>query len=589
MRLLLVLFCLFSVSPVSHLLAQTTLLQGKVLDDKTQEPIPFASVGIAGQPFGTVANAQGQFQFTIPAPSSKATEAVLISCVGYQTATVPTATLQAAGQVVRLHPSSINLAAVTVRPGKVKTKTFGRTSSSTLMGASMYTEADLVSDALAKEQGTILPVDEDCRLRDFNMHVAFNRFKSIKFRLNLYSVQAGRPHQPLLRQDIRFDVTQPRGWVRVDLTPYQVQVQGHKAVAVTIQWLESEATPGNSKSFGISAVPMLGHSILTRSKSQAQWQELTPGYLSMYLTLDSYRPLPNKALEAGKASLATGNQGLQQGQPASAPADDYQLPDSLRYLRYVTASSTPTLTNPAGYGQHPTAGHFVQLPGTRLYYERYGQGAPLLLLHGNGQSIAAFQEQIGELAQHYDVLAVDTRAHGRSLDSTTASLTYNLFAADVKQLLDSLHLSKVNVVGWSDGGNTALALALLYPASLNRMVVMGANLFPTAEAVEPDFLQLLRKQLREAQRLPGAHSKQDARRLQLLLQEPNMTFQELHAITTPTLVVAGQHDLILEKHTRAIAQHIPGAQLLIMPGASHYAPQEKPREFNQAVLQFFQK
>ncbi|UOQ77214.1 carboxypeptidase-like regulatory domain-containing protein [Hymenobacter sp. 5516J-16] len=107
------------------------MLQGTVLDAQTQAPVPFASVGVAGKPLGTVADEQGRFQFTTP---TSLTEPVLISCVGYQTATVPAATLQTAGQIVRLHPSGVRLAAVTVRPGKVKTKTFGRTSSSTLMG-----------------------------------------------------------------------------------------------------------------------------------------------------------------------------------------------------------------------------------------------------------------------------------------------------------------------------------------------------------------------------------------------------------------------------------------------------------------------
>lgn len=562
MRLFTYLLCLLSLVTTPRLLAQT-LLQGTVLDAQTQAPVPFASVGVSGKPLGTVADEQGRFQFTTPTSPA---EPVLISCVGYQSTTVAAATLQAAGQVVRLRPSGVSLAAVTVRPGKVKTKMFGRTSSSTLMGASLYTEADLVSDALAKEQGTIIGIDKDCRLRDFNMHVAFNRFKSVKFRLNLYSVKSGLPDQPLLRQDVRFDVTQPRGWVRVDLSPYQVQLKGQREVAVTIQWLQSEAQEGTPKAFGVSAVPTPGHSILTRNKSQAAWQQKS-GYLSFYLTADSY--------STSKAAPTT-------------PAADSELPDSLRYLRYLAAPTLPDLSNPQHYGENAQAGRYVAVKGGRLYYERYGKGTPLLLLHGNGQSIAAFQRQIGELAQHFEVIAVDTRAQGRSQDHTTTDFTYDLFAEDTRQLLDSLGLRQVDILGWSDGGNTALTLALRHPAYVRRLAIMGANLFPTPEAIEPDFLAFLRRQRREEQQL----SVQDLNRtrlLRILLQEPQLTFAELQGVAAPTLVMAGQHDVILEAHTRALAKALPKSELIIFPNATHYAPQESPEAFNKAVLRFLQQ
>ncbi|GAB2784205.1 pimeloyl-ACP methyl ester carboxylesterase [Hymenobacter luteus] len=562
MRLFTYLLCLLSLVTTPRLLAQT-LLQGTVLDAQTQAPVPFASVGVSGKPLGTVADEQGRFRFTTPTDLA---EPVVVSCVGYQSATVSAATLQATGQVVRLRPSGVSLAAVTVRPGKVKTKTFGRTSSSTLMGASLYTEADLVSDALAKEQGTIIGIDKDCRLRDFNMHVAFNRFKSVKFRLNLYRVKAGLPDQPLLRQDVRFDVTQPRGWVRVDLSPYQVQLQGQREVAVTIQWLQSEALEGSPKAFGVSAVPTPGHSILTRNKSQAAWQQKS-GYLSFYLTADSY--------SSSKAAPTT-------------PAPDYELPDSLRYLRYLAAPTLPNLSNPQHYGENAQAGHYVAVKGGRLYYERYGKGTPLLLLHGNGQSIAAFQRQIGELARHFEVLAVDTRAQGRSQDHTTADFTYDLFAEDTRQLLDSLGLRQVDILGWSDGGNTALTLALRHPAYVRRLAIMGANLFPTPEAIEPDFLAFLRRQRREEQQLP-AQDLNRTRLLRILLQEPYLTFAELQGVAAPTLVMAGQHDVILEAHTRALAKALPKSELIIFPNATHYAPQEAPEAFNKAVLRFLQQ
>ncbi|TGE25516.1 alpha/beta fold hydrolase [Hymenobacter aquaticus] len=544
--------------------AQSILLKGKVIDQTSQAPVGFATLGIKDHALGSVANAEGEFQFSIPANAVSSQENVVISCLGYQTALVPLTAFAQGPQLIRLRHVDQALREVVVHSGKVKSKTFGRTASSTLMVAAMYTESALVSDELAKEQGTILKIDRDCYLRDVNFHVAFNRFASVTFRLNLYSVRQGLPDQPLLTQDVRVEVTQPRGWVKIDLTNQNLHLRGLDEVAVTLQWLRSEARAGSTKAFGISAVPAPGHSILFRDKSQAAWREVKPGYLSFFLSADSY--------------------GNSKATPAPAAAE-YTLPDSLRYLRYLAAAA-PANRNSHHYGDSAAVGRYVAVAGSRLYVERYGSGPPLLLLHGNGQSIAAFNQQIGMLARHFQVIAVDTRAQGKSQETAPTDLSYDLFAADVKQLLDSLHLRNVNLVGWSDGGNTALKLALRYPAYVNRMVVMGANLFPTDEAVESGLLQLFRRQLQALGAQTDATANTQKRLLRLLLQEPQMSFAELRAITAPTLVLAGEHDVVLEKHTRAIAASIPGAKLHLFKGASHFAPQEVPQEFNEVVRAF---
>lgn len=564
----LLLFLLLTVGRFTSL-AQTTVLRGTVLDAATQQQVPFASVGVAGQPFGTVADEAGRFRFSLP---DSVQRPVVVSCVGYQPQSVPLRSLlMAAGPVVRLQPAAQQLGAVTIRPGSVRTRTFGRTGSATFMTARLYTEPGAGQDELAREQGTVVPIVPGCHLRDVNLHVAFNRFRAVTFRLRLYRVRNGLPAEPLPQPDIRFTVTQPRGWVKVDLQPYHLVLPELREVAVTVQWLRSEAAPDSTKGFAFSAVPLPGHSILTRSKSEAQWQQTAPGYLSLYLTADTY---------AG-TSRATASA------PAAAAPDaaaQYALPDSLNYLRYGTA---PTLLNPARYGSNPAAGHFVAVRGARLYYERYGKGQPLLLLHGNGQSVAAFQLQITELARHFEVIALDTRAQGLSQDFTTEDFRYELFAEDVRQLLDSLHLQKTDILGWSDGGNTALCLALAHPEYVGRLAIMGANLFPAPEALEPALLAGFRRQLQHAQaRNPTAT---DTRLLRLLVQEPQLHFAQLRAIAVPVLVLAGQHDVVLEAHTRAIARALPHSQLVIFPGATHYAPQEMPAVFNETVLRFFRE
>ena len=218
-----------------------------------------------------------------------------------------------------------------------------------------------------------------------------------------------------------------------------------------------------------------------------------------------------------------------------------------------------------------------------LYYETYGSGEPLLLLHGNGESISSFRKQIDAFSAHFHVIAVDTRAQGQSVDTQTKPLTYELFAADMKTLLVSLHLSKASIVGWSDGGNTGLLMAMHYPSYVQKLVTMGANLFPTTEAVDP---KILRQSEQARQALAKKGDVAQERLLTLVLTEPHMTYGELATIQAPTLILAGEKDIIKRAHTQAIAAHIPHAQVVILPGVTHYAPQENPALFNETVLRF---
>lgn len=238
------------------------------------------------------------------------------------------------------------------------------------------------------------------------------------------------------------------------------------------------------------------------------------------------------------------------------------------------------------YGSNPAASGKVQLKTTTLYYETYGNGQPLLLLHGDSQSIYAFYRQIGELSKQYKVIAVDTRGQGKSTDESTGPLSYDLFADDMKQLLDSLHISKTNILGWSDGGNTGLIMAIKYPQYVNKLAIMGANLFPTTDAVPGSVLEQVREGISFRKKRDDPSAKEQVRLFTMLLNEPHLTFDEMKKIQSPVLVMAGEHDMILEKHTRAIAAAIPNANLVIFKGATHRAPIEVPAEFNAAVLSF---
>lgn len=199
-------------------------------------------------------------------------------------------------------------------------------------------------------------------------------------------------------------------------------------------------------------------------------------------------PIKNGDFEHSATPLAgyeTGRPDLPAGLAvALAPG---QGPDDSQALRLTFSGGTLVKAAPP-YGHNQAAGKYCQLPGVRLYYETYGQGEPLLLLHGNGGSIRSFSKQIDALAAHFRVIAVDTRAQGQSVDTLTAPLTYSLFATDIKTLLDSLRLPSAHLVGWSDGSDTGLLLAQHYPTYVRKLVTMGANLFPTTEAVDARIL-----------------------------------------------------------------------------------------------------
>lgn len=556
------LFLLLSCT-CSILFAQAIHISGQVTDAKTHQLVGYATIGVKGKSIGTVTDEQGRYNFQVEETQVQANDAVVVSSIGYQTVSMPYSTFKSSTRI-RLAPAVTQLRAVKVNPGKVKTKTYGRTGTSTLMVSNMFTQKQLVDDNLGKEQAAILNIDNNCYLKNFNMFVVTNRFKNVKFRLNLYSVKDGYPDSLISDKNILFDVPQKHGWVNVDLTPYQIYLTGYRKIAVAIQWLKSEKIDSASKFFTVSATLSPGHAIFFRDKSQAEWNKISSAYVSFNLTADYFKGSSNEV------------------ETTAANEQEPALSDSLQNLLNYTKYAEEAAASP--YGKNERAGHSIHLNNSVIYYEVYGKGQPLLLLHGNGQSISAFYRQIEPLSKHYQVIAVDTRAQGKSRDSLNHDLKYELFASDMKQLLDSLQLKKVNVVGWSDGGITALMMALKYPKYVNKIAVMGANLFP--EGIAPGTLQDFQKNYHPASKDTDHASANRQRLLKLLLTEPHLQFEDLHTIEAPTLVMAGEHDVILPEHTQGIAKAIPHSQLIIFKGATHYAPQEVPDAFNKAVLDF---
>ena len=218
------------------------------------------------------------------------------------------------------------------------------------------------------------------------------------------------------------------------------------------------------------------------------------------------------------------------------------------------------------------------------FYIEQGTGFPLILLHGNGEDGSYFVHQMEPFAKHFRVIAVDTRGHGQT-PRGEAPFTIRQFAEDLAGFMDRLGIDKAHILGFSDGGNIAMVFAMAHPERVERLVLDGANL--DARGVKAKIQIPIEIGYRIARlfarRKPGARKK--AELLGLMVNDPDVKPEELSKIHCPTLVVAGDDDMIKDEHTRLIANSIPGAQLSILPG-SHFVANENPEAFNEAVLRF---
>ncbi len=195
---------------------------------------------------------------------------------------------------------------------------------------------------------------------------------------------------------------------------------------------------------------------------------------------------------------------------------------------------------------------FADVNGVRIHYETCGEGRPLVLLHGNGEDMSIFDVTVEELKDFFMVVTVDSRGHGQSQD--VGELHYADIAEDVHCLIEFLGLERPVLFGYSDGGIAGLILASEHPDDLLRLAVAGANTDPsTIEWADNELLCLDRSDPR----------------IRMMLEEPHLTKWQLSAIRVPSLVIAGEFDMIRRSDTRFIADSIPHGHMYIVPDADH--------------------
>ena len=255
------------------------------------------------------------------------------------------------------------------------------------------------------------------------------------------------------------------------------------------------------------------------------------------------------------------------------------------YILVIFFSITGTdFAQKINYDNNKAAGNYAMINGIRLYYEVYGKGVPLMLLHGNGGNMSAFEKQIPFFSKYYKVIAVDSRLQGKS-GGDPDTLSYNMMANDFCTLIDHLQLDSVYVLGWSDGGINAILMALQCPAKVKRIAFTGANVVPDSSAVSAADIQSMKDFVENNK----TATKVEKTLTRMMIWQPNIPYAELSKIKCPALVMAGDHDIIKGAHTLKIFQSIPGAQLCIFPDSNHGVCQQHPALFNSTVLNFFKQ
>jgi pimeloyl-ACP methyl ester carboxylesterase len=240
------------------------------------------------------------------------------------------------------------------------------------------------------------------------------------------------------------------------------------------------------------------------------------------------------------------------------------------------------------YGHNSAVGKFYDINGFKMYTEVYGSGPPLLMIHGNGGDMSAFDKNVAYFARHYRVILADSRSQGRSLDPDHP-ITFEMMADDFAALLDAMQVPSAYVIGWSDGGINALLLAIRHPEKVKRLASTGANLWPAADAFQAGVWEDFKKEYDSGlnKSYETAKEKNDRKMFLLDWQEPHITLAQMHTIQAPSLIICGDHDLISVAHTVVIYQSIPHADLWVVPNSGHGTLREHTDEFNRLVDEFF--
>lgn len=197
----------------------------------------------------------------------------------------------------------------------------------------------------------------------------------------------------------------------------------------------------------------------------------------------------------------------------------------------------------------------IKVNNININYEEYGEGMPIILLHGNGENYTIFDKLIEKLKDNYKIYAIDSRCHGKS--ENTENISYDLMAEDIISFIKEKNIEKPILYGFSDGGIVGLLIAIKNPKLLSNLIISGANLTPDATTkLDSIFTKIMYFFTRN-------------KLIKMMIDEPNITIDQLKNIIIPVHVIAGEKDVVRLEHTKLIANSINNSTLEIVQGESH--------------------
>jgi pimeloyl-ACP methyl ester carboxylesterase len=265
-------------------------------------------------------------------------------------------------------------------------------------------------------------------------------------------------------------------------------------------------------------------------------------------------------------------------------------PANAQSERWMTLPPTPSLPTPASSGK-------AEVNGASIWYAVFGPsgGVPVVLLHGGLANSNYWGNQVPALAAKHQVIVIDSRGHGRST-RTAAPIGYDAMTSDVLALMDTLHIRKAALVGWSDGAIVGLSLAMHHPDRVARLFAFAANSDPSGVKdvdKSPVFQQFIARGEKEYEALsatPREYKKFVEEISRMWASQPHWTRGDLAKITVPTWIVDGDHDEAIERsNTELMAGAIPKAGLLLQPEVSHFSMLQDPAQFTADVLRFLER
>jgi pimeloyl-ACP methyl ester carboxylesterase len=249
----------------------------------------------------------------------------------------------------------------------------------------------------------------------------------------------------------------------------------------------------------------------------------------------------------------------------------------------------------------------VEANGLKIFYEEQGQGRPVVLLHGGSLTHRSWQWFAPEAAAEYRVVAPDSRGHGQT-DNPTGAFSYDLMADDAAAFIAALKLDRPVVIGYSDGGMTALTLAIRHPDAAKAIVVGGAThrfadtgiYFAGMESfyltrskgsisdAELDAIETSRPQMVERYKQLHADWRRLLKQVWPMWTTPTVYEKDdLAKVTVPVLIVLGDRDDFFPvEDALALHRMLPNSELAIAPGASHTFFRDKPAVFAVPIMDF---